>query len=329
MQYDNIFENAILLNNNSVAVLLPTYLGSKYLQAQLSSLAAQESLFLVLHALDDGSTDNTVSILQDFCDHPYGSVRQAHFYRDAPRHSSSLSFLALVRYALRDKQTEFFAFCDQDDIWLPNKLQAALKLLTTNMLYTLNRPALYGGRTLLVDSDNIPIGYSPIFNKAPCFENALVQNIMGGNTMVFNRAAALLLQAIDPYEAVPVHDWLLYQLVTGTDGLVVYDAAPYIRYRQHNANIIGGNTGWKARFKRIKTIYTGQLKHNINSNLKLLASVTPLLTQRNHDVLHFFIQARVAASFVARLRFLYRSGVKRETHLQQLAMYITSMINKL
>src|SRR5690606_25344152 len=97
-------------------------------------------------------------------------------------------------------------------------------------------------RTLLVDDKNTEIGMSQLFKRPPSFPNALMQNIAGGNTMVFNADLRRVLGSAPP--RVVIHDWWLYLATTACDGLVRYDPEPSLRYRQHGDNLIGMNIGW-------------------------------------------------------------------------------------
>ena len=106
---------------------------------------------------------------------------------------------------------DFFACCDQDDVWWPDKLERALQWLHTVPEHV---PAVYFSRTRNVDASGNIIGCSPLFRRPPNFRNALVQSIGGGNTMVFNRAARELLVAAGPVD-VASHDWWTYLLVSG------------------------------------------------------------------------------------------------------------------
>jgi hypothetical protein len=104
-------------------------------------------------------------------------------------------------------------------------------------------PAVYGSRTSLIDSEGQTIGVSPLFRKPPAFANALVQNIAGGNTMVFNEPARQLLIKAGGAVDVPSHDWWLYLLATAGGGTVHYDTWCSVRYRRHERNLVGLNIG--------------------------------------------------------------------------------------
>jgi hypothetical protein len=103
---------------------------------------------------------------------------------------------------------DYYAFIDQDVVWRPDKLRRALNWLT---FVPDGTPGLYCGRTELMSADGQPYGLSPLFTRPSAFENALLQSLGGGNTMVFNAAAKKLLERVGRLDVV-LHDWWLYQL---------------------------------------------------------------------------------------------------------------------
>ena len=96
--------------------------------------------------------------------------------------------------------------------------------------------------------DERSYGLSPLFTRPPAFQNALVQSLGGGNTMVFNRAAKKILQEAAAIDVV-LHDWWVYQLVSAAGGMVHYDPRPMLKYRQHSDNLIGSNLGWRSALR--------------------------------------------------------------------------------
>jgi glycosyltransferase involved in cell wall biosynthesis len=222
-------------------------------------------------------------------------------------------------------QSDLYAFCDQDDIWDKNKLEDILQIFT-NLDNTI--PRLYCGRTIIVDSDNREIGLSPLFNKVPSFKNALIQNIGGGNTMVFNNAARNLLLACPLNLQVVSHDWFFYQLVTGAGGEAIYDPKPYVRYRQHDGNLVGANIGWSARIRRIKLLLAGRFKDWNEVNVNALLTISHLLSPESKKTLQLFILTRAGKSFLTRLFWLKRSGLYRQTFLGNLGLIIGLILRK-
>lgn len=235
---------------SKVAVLLATYCGERFLMPQLRSIARQTHHDWILHASDDGSMDSTPQILRQFaCATGQGKTT----VRRGPRRGLVANFLSLA--CDPDISADYYAFCDQDDVWHPEKLERSLAWLRCVQH---GAPALYCSRTVLVDADDAEIGISPLFAKPPTFANALVQNIAGGNTMVFNRAACeLLRQAGSSVDAV-FHDWWTYMLIAGAGGQIFYDPVPSLRYRQHDSNVVGSRSDALARLGRVRRCSQGR-----------------------------------------------------------------------
>jgi glycosyltransferase involved in cell wall biosynthesis len=304
-----------------VAILLATFNGERFLQEQLASIEAQEHNHWVLYASDDGSTDATLDILQNF-QQRLGTSR-VHI-RQGPGQGLCANFLGLAADATIE--ADFFAFCDQDDVWLPTKLVSALQALLS--LDDHNRPLLYGSRTSYVRDDLSVYGMSPAFNKKPSLLNALVQSLAGGNTMVFNRTTKQLLADCGVKQAV-LHDWWLYILVTAAGGQVVFDQRSHILYRQHDASIIGAANTWSDRLARICMVLNGQFKTYTNHNLAALTQANHCLSPESIELLGRFVAARTENRVVERLRLLKRCGVHRQTTLGTYSLLLAGLLGKI
>ena len=303
-----------------VAVLLCTMQAQHFLAHQLNSIATQTHPSWAIWASDDGSDDHTHAILEYYQSH-WGENRLS--IHAGPSEGSTANFLSLTCRA--DIDADYFAYADQDDIWEADKLGRAVAWLTT---IPDNIPALYGSRTLLVDSRNQHLGYSPLFTKMPSFRNALVQSIAGGNTMVFNRAARNLLRnAGENVEAI-THDWWAYLLITGCGGLVHYDPYPTVRYRQHLNNQFGANQSISAHVTRAKLLLQGRFRGWVDAKVRALEQVRPMMTLENRRVLDDFVQAR-ERRLSARLLGLKRTGIFRQTALGNLGLLAAATINRL
>jgi glycosyltransferase involved in cell wall biosynthesis len=224
-------------------VLLSTYNGSKWLRPQLDSILDQVDVETLLCIRDDGSSDDTVAIVQEYAD------------RDARIRFERGSNLGVVRsyfelLTSRPPGVDFVAFSDQDDVWLPRKLRAALDALAAEEAAI---PRLYCCRTNYVDENLKSLGLSRLPRRVG-FSNALVENMATGCTVVMNRAAADLIATHTP-EAALMHDWWCY-LVVSAFGEITFDSTPWILYRQHGGNVVGGRSGWfetlPARVRRLR-----------------------------------------------------------------------------
>ena len=230
-----------------VTILLCTYNGARFLAAQLASIEQQSHQNWRLIVSDDGSADATLAIVQHFAQRTGKPVE----LRQGPRLGPAANFQTLA--ADPAITGDYFAFCDQDDVWHREKLTRALDWMRGAPS---DVAAVYGARTRLVCAGGKPIGYSRHFRRPPQFANALVQSIAGANTMLFNGATKRLFEESGPLNVVS-HDWWAYQLVSGSGGIVHYDPEPPLDYRQHEDNRIGSNRGLRAQSKRLRMVLNG------------------------------------------------------------------------
>jgi glycosyltransferase involved in cell wall biosynthesis len=303
-----------------VAILLCTYYGQRYLAEQLDSFATQSHSNWEVWASDDDSKDDTHAIIEAYRQKWPDGRLSSHF---GPSKGFVANFLSLTCKA--SIYADYYAYSDQDDIWEPNKLARAVEWLNTLPNDT---PALYCSRTRLVDSNNNEIGVSPLFSKPPSFANALMQNIGGGNTMVFNNAARNLLREAGENLPVITHDWWAYMVVTGCGGKVFYDTEPTIRYRQHDRNLVGMNATWPARFKRIRMLWQGRFRSWSDSNIAALRTLGHRLTPENMELLERFARAR-EMGLILRLIQLKRIGIYRHTLLGNIGLIAAAVFKKL
>ena len=222
--------------SSDVEVLLSTHNGEQYIVNQIASVLTQTHERLSIRVRDDGSSDCTVAIVREL------ATGDPRFHvTEGPRIGSSRSFLTLL--AASTPGARFVAFCDQDDVWLPDKLARAVAALESLD----DRPALYASAMMHVSDRLRPLATTPR-PRAIDFRNALVQNVLPGCTMVFNRAAKSLCLERMPTGA-PMHDWWLY-LVVAAFGTVVYDEEVTMLHRVHGRNATKANL-WRHWPRRV------------------------------------------------------------------------------
>lgn len=238
----------------TVMILLSTYNAQEYLREQLDSLLAQTETDWRLVVRDDGSQDNTLSILEEYAQQ-YSCIS----YYSGENMGAKDSFFDLMK-KVQCKQFDYVAFCDQDDYWLPDKLSRAIQLLTQFSFEEITEetqagsendiPLLYCGKPQLVDKKLSFIEEEIKRKIRPGFANALVENIVTGCTTVINRSMYELMIKLLPEYCI-MHDWWMY-LVASCFGWVLYDETPTIYYRQHDHNVMG-----------IEKSRTAELKHRV------------------------------------------------------------------
>lgn len=300
-----------------VAILLCTKDGEDFLSEQLDSIARQTHCNWRLIASDDGSTDRTLSILDGF--------RQRHPDRVDIRPCSQRGFCANFLSLATDPSIEadYYAYCDQDDIWEPGKLSLALYRLRT---LGEDVPALYCSRTRLIDRNGAEIGLTRKLGRPPGFRNALVENICSGNAMVFNQAARHLLVRAGMVD-VFFHDWWTYLLVTACGGVVHYEQMSDVLYRQHSNNIIGPNIGMRGMAVRVAILLDGRFGQWIDANVRALEPIADMLESGNLVAFTQFCKAR-RSGLIARLFLLKRSGVYGQTPVVNMALALAVLLGR-
>lgn len=220
-----------------VVVLMSTYDGERFVAEQLRSILSQLPPDGLVMVRDDGSKDGTVAAIEAVGD-PRVQVQRGQNL------GFGGSFLTLLAAAPADAGLVMFS--DQDDVWLPGKIErAALTLAACGDV-----PALYGSTQMLADAELRPLHATQPWPEPPSFRGALTENMITGCTAALNPAAVRLLQRAGVARGVRFHDWWMY-LVVSAFGRVVFDPEPTLLYRQHGRNQIGHGTGWWGRQRQI------------------------------------------------------------------------------
>ena len=206
-----------------IQVLLATYNGAKYLDEFLKSLLAQVGVEIELIVSDDGSSDETLNIIEKYRD----SFEKLHIYA-GPGKGPSENFFSLLEIAAG----EYMAFADQDDIWEPTHLHNSVKRLEQFA----NVPALTFSQSLAFGEE---IGKQIPWPRIKKMSSKILfaQNLARGCTEVFNRKLVELVLAYS-HDASVMHDWWLAQ-VAASCGTILFEPSVEVFYRIHNANSIG------------------------------------------------------------------------------------------
>jgi glycosyltransferase involved in cell wall biosynthesis len=304
----------------NVAILLCTFNGARFLPAQLASFADQSWQDWQLFASDDGSKDDTVSVLTQY-QQTFGPARMQ--IRNGPRQGFVINFLSLV--CDPSIAADYFAYSDQDDVWEPEKLARAVEVLTQ---IPPQIPAVFGSRTRLIDYDGRVFGLSPLFRHKPDFRNALVQSIAGGNTMVFNAAAREHLIVGGAQLDLPGHDWWTYLVTTAVGGHVHYEPTPLVRYRVHPNNVMGSNAGVSNHARRLQMVARGRFREWIEHNIAALKPLRSRMTAENRATFDLFCESR-DRPFIGRQIGLLKTGIYRQTMLGNLGLIAASLLKLL
>ncbi|QND65742.1 glycosyltransferase family 2 protein [Mesorhizobium loti] len=303
-----------------VAVLMGTKDGAAFIDEQLQSLLAQSHPLVDLWISDDGSIDGTTAIIETWKSR-WSKGRMTLV--EGPRQGFAANFRSMILD--RRIEADCYAFCDQDDIWEPDRLESAVSWMQAQDAKT---PLMCCSRTATMTETGSLVGRSPLFARPPSFRNALVQSIAGGNTMLLNAAARDLLARASARTGFVSHDWWAYLIVTAAGGIVRYDPRPLVRYRQHAANLVGANVSWRARVSRLGRLFKGEFAGWTDLNLDGLAVNRDLLTEDAAACLDLFTRGRQGGLF-RRLAALRKSGVYRQTLSGTLGLYLAFILGRI
>ena len=309
----------------SIACLLAYFNGAKYIRDQIQSIIDQKTNNLNISLFI--SDDNSKEIFPSLEKLNLKNLNNINiFYRKLKK---NIGYANNFLFSLKDINLKFdyFCFSDQDDIWLENKIATAVKTIEK---YPKDISFLYGGRTSYFDQEcNQKLGDSILVKKALSFRNAIIQNIVGGNTMLLNNAARnIIIKTINNNLNTVSHDWWCYQIISGSGGITYYEKLSFVKYRQHSMNLLGANNSLKARLLRINNLLNGKFRIWNDANLKNLKNNINLLTKENQKILIDFAKCR-EASFFKRIILFQSIGIYRQTIAGNLALYLAIIIKRL
>ncbi|MCR5568378.1 MAG: glycosyltransferase family 2 protein [Paludibacteraceae bacterium] len=240
-----------------IAVLLASYNGSKRLPRLLDSILAQTNHDWRIYAHDDGSSDATVDLLDDFAEKHPGKLNVIG--REVTRLGAKGNFMWLLEHV----QADYYMFCDQDDIWMPDKIQTTFLYLRELESSNPESPVCVHTDLSVCDADYNIVHPSlwkvskvvPQWQEHP--DRLLVANCVTGCTMMFNERVRLLSLPMPGY--VPMHDlWVAYQTVAN-GGVLSHIAQPTMLYCQHGGNEVGAvnvESGYVlAKLKSLKRVW--------------------------------------------------------------------------
>lgn len=248
---------------SSVLILLSTYNGHLYLREQLDSLYNQTGVDFHLLVRDDGSTDNTIDILNEYKE-KYHNVT----ILKGKNIKAIRGFYALINYALEEMPNyDYYAFCDQDDVWEKGKLSSAISAIRSRG----NKNSLYFCAATYVDAQLNYIGDKTIKDKGN-YRSCIIRNNSLGCTIVTNNTffiecakASYSFQTSHTMGYIPYHDVWFYSYACCKQAELIYDSTSHILYRQHSSNVTIAAKGW---FERYRLSYKS-LKRVANSHEQL------------------------------------------------------------
>lgn len=297
--------------------------GARHLEPQLASLMACGLEAWELRVSDDGSTDDGRTILKRFAQDLGAGPRRVTI-SEGPQRGFADNYLSMLENL--PEVPGPVALADQDDIWLPDRLDRAMQLL--------NRvpgrlPAFTCARRIDWEAATGRMTPSPRLRRGPSFANALIENVAFGNTIVMNGAAARIARAAAPHaRGVYAHDWFLYQLLTGAGALCLAERQPVLLYRQHGRNAIGAPGGARDWIRRKVGVMRGLYALRLGAQLDALERCQHMLLPENRAMLRLLSGAR-RGGVSQRVQKLWQAGLYRQHWQGNLGFWGAAILGKI
>ena len=224
--------------HRKVCVILSTYNGEKYISQLVESVLNQIEVDVEIFVRDDGSTDSTIDILKNFKDSRIKITKGKNL-------KPAQSFLAALRNC---QSADYYAYCDQDDVWYPNKLVTAINAIENTGI---SEPVLYMSTYDVVDSNLKKImTFDMHYEKTHSLGETIVYRSPSGCTMVFNHALKQIISRERP-DYIRMHDFWTLMIAESMHFKIITESVPLIMYRQHENSTVGITPTRLTRLKRL------------------------------------------------------------------------------
>ena len=302
-----------------VNILMSTYNGQQFLAEQIRSIQEQSYTDWTLFIRDDGSSDNTKEILKDF------EHQDSRIHLIDNDKSDNLGVIKSFHKLVNHDRADYYFFSDQDDVWLPNKLELSLK---EAQYYLADLPLMVYMDLKVVNQDLKIMTESMVKSQSHHANTELVQelteNTVTGGVAMINHALAEMWQETDD---ILMHDWYLALLASAFGNLVFIDQ-PGELYRQHSDNVLGARTLSK-RFKKwirphiLFAVYWDLIKNSQKQARHLLQMP---LSQSNRELIEAFVTI-MDKPMLERFRILRKYGLRKNKAFHTL-VFTTLIVTK-
>ncbi|MDO4607823.1 MAG: glycosyltransferase family 2 protein [Clostridia bacterium] len=305
-----------------VGVLLAVYNGEKYLSEQIDSLLNQTADEIKIIIRDDGSTDSSANIIKKYVE-KYPNKMQ--LVDGKPTGSASKNFAELLSAC--DDGFDYIMFCDQDDVWLPEKIENTLKAMKKAEGENSDKPVLVHTDLKVVDGSLNTIcdsffGFQKLIQDNITLPKLLVQNYVTGCTVMINRALKQKCGKI-PNDCI-MHDWWL-ALVAVIFGELVCLNEPTMLYRQHDNNQVGAKASYGIGYIKRKLATLDEVRKNYNATYNqaqsLLKCYKGLLNKDQIELIQKYCEMSKMGK-LKKIKTIEKYGFKKGTKLRIFGQYI-------
>lgn len=298
---------------SKIAILLATYNGEVYITEQLNSLIYQTFTNWIVYIHDDGSSDNTRMIIDEFIK----KYPSKFVYIDGPSSGGAKNNFF---YLLKMVDAPIYMFCDQDDFWVNTKIE---KIVDYSLLYDMGPCLVYSDLSVTDKRLNIIsksfYDYYRFTEKDFTIERLLVRNTIPGCTICINKSLRNMMIKYNNIDNVPMHDkWAI--LLAKKFGSVKKIDEPLVYYRQHDNNTIGvKQNGINYFFDKIKNIK--KIHENYKFTWKQAEEITKIFSLPDDDIFAIYASCN-KCNKLKRIYIYFKYGFKTNSLTQVLGLLI-------
>ncbi|MBU7554187.1 glycosyltransferase family 2 protein [Pediococcus ethanolidurans] len=302
--------------SKTVAICLATYNGEKYLSQQLDSILQQTYSNWHLYIRDDGSNDGTPNIVKEYVEKYPDKV--TNLLGVSGGGDSKKNFETILRWVSENVQPEYYMLSDQDDFWLPNKIEKSLFKIVN-----IKGPAMAHTDLTVVDNKLNVVAKSFVnFSNLDPYKNdlshLLIQNNVTGCTMIWNKQLNDMIDYNNMGEKVIMHDWWI-ALIATSFGRVEFVKEPQILYRQHKKNVVGAKKVRSVTYVMKKLLNISKMKLSLNQTYEQASIFYNLycsvLSIKNQEILKDFLKLKKVKK-IQRLRICFKRKFLKQSFIQ-------------
>lgn len=277
-----------------IAVCLAAFNGTTWLNAQLESIFSQTGIVVTVFLSVDESTDGTENLVDTYA---HGDNRIVVLQHGMHFGGAAKNFFRLL-HDVDFSNFDYISFADQDDIWEQDKLIRHVKLMQQNNIDGVSSSVLAfwpDGKTKLIDKAQPQRELDFLFESAGPGCTFLMR------PWLVSEVKKLLVDSSNLANQVALHDWLVYAVCRASGKRWFIDATPSLQYRQHDKNVVGANSGIKAKLARLKKISNGWYRAEV---LKVLAVTCQLSDNPKFVTISRLLEKKDFFSRLKLLRFI-------------------------
>ena len=307
-----------MYRTEKIAILLATYNGEKYIAKQIDSILEQTEKEWTLFIHDDGSKDQTMDVVAEYAK----KYPEQIVVVDGP---STGGAKTNFMYLFRQVEAPFYMCCDQDDIWLPEKIEITKREMDNLVRGDEDKPCLVFTELCVVDGElNVIAENMRDYQGLDCekvrLNRALIQNVVTGCTMMVNRKMRDELAKVTDCTNLLMHDWWAI-LVATRFGKASFIKQPTILYRQHGNNGVGASNANSLMYQLKRMLQGEEIKKslvNTRNQAKLFAEIY----KEKEDSLVSQYARLGEQSKLSRLSFYQKNDVKKSTSAKNIGLMI-------